>query len=66
MAFWQATDQNGDPPTTEPVVSSTYLPFYDADLDITDPTYLKQGSSASTPLSFQLEHILFLIGLSLL
>ncbi|GFV05061.1 immunoglobulin superfamily DCC subclass member 3 [Trichonephila clavipes] len=56
----------GDPPTTEPVVSSTYLPFYDADLDITDPTYLKQGSSASTPLSFQLVHILFLIGLSLL
>ncbi|GFT14447.1 peroxidasin [Nephila pilipes] len=56
----------GDPPTTEPVVSSTYLPFYDADLDITDPTYLKQGSSTSSSPTFQLVHILFLIGLSLL
>ncbi|GIY72326.1 peroxidasin [Caerostris darwini] len=45
----------------------TLLPFYDADLDITDPTFLKQGSSSGTVRDcVQLIHAALLIGWCLL
>ncbi|KAF8788833.1 Hemicentin-1 like protein [Argiope bruennichi] len=58
----------GSPPVTEPVEDSTEptgLPLYDIELDITDPTYLIQGSSRIFH-SYPLMYICFLIGLWIL
>ncbi|KAG8193127.1 hypothetical protein JTE90_004951 [Oedothorax gibbosus] len=37
-----------EPDIEEPIILKTVIPFYDADLDVTDPTFLKQDSSSSS------------------